>query len=247
MDSVSESPIVGIVISSFTDSGPQVLFNSAVSYITEDQALNLSIRIMTLIGESTNNEMFGPLPIPSNDSYLCLAYSFLVESTYTIDPRLRERPTVICIIFKRTLKRDISRAHGLLLTYLSQVTSKDFTTEEDLKPSKMSEIHKRLSALISSNPIRIYTIENNMIREYMGSLDIPTDAFIVVDLQKQILYIVFDENLSPLKKRQTILLVDELNEKNYRRRLNKQIVDSSEAATRLLNFYGLKHRKEYQN
>ena len=245
MVSTTESPVVGIIISSFTDAGPQVVFNSAQAHVSEDQALNLSIRIMTLIGERINNEMFGPLPVPSNDNYLCLAYSFLVESTYTIDPRLKERPTVVCIIFKRSLKRDISRAHGLILSYLSQVTSKDFKTEDDLKPSIMTEIHNRLSALIATNPVRIYIVEEDKIQEHTGSLDVPVDAFIIADLQKQILYIVFEDYLSPLRRRQIVILVDELNEKNYRRRLSKQIVDSSEAATRLLNFYGLKHRNQH--
>lgn len=241
----SESPVVGIIISSFSDAGPQVVFNSTKDQISEDQALNLSIRLMTLLGEQASNEMFGPLPVPSNDEYLCLAFPFRVDSTFTIDPRLKERPTVICIIFKRSLKREISRAHGLILSYLSQMTSKDFKTEEDLKAEKMTAIHRRLSALIATNPIRIYIVEENTIKEHTGSLDVPFDAFVIADVQKEICYIVFEEFLSPLRKRQVVILVDALNEKTYRRRLSKQIVDSSESAERLLNFYGLRHRNQH--
>lgn len=245
MVSKSESPVVGIIISSFSDAGPQVVFNSTKDQVSEDQALNLSIRLMTLLGEQTSNEMFGPLPVPSNDEYLCLAFPFRVDSTFTIDPRLKERPTVICIIFKRSLKREISRAHGLILSYLSQMTSKDFKTEEDLKAEKMIEIHRRLSALIATNPIQIYIVEENTIKEHTGSLDVPFDAFVIADVQKEICYIVFEEFLSPLRKRQVVILVDALNEKTYRRRLSKQIVDSPESAERLLNFYGLRHRNQH--
>ncbi len=114
------SPVVGIIISSFADAGPQVIYNSAE--VSEDTALNLSIRIMTVIGEEIIYDLYGPLPVPSNDELLCLAYVFRVESTFTTDPRLKERPTVISIIFRRALKREISRAQGLILSYLSQVT-----------------------------------------------------------------------------------------------------------------------------
>jgi hypothetical protein len=125
------------------------------------------------------------------------------------------------------------------------MTSKDFKTEEDLKAEKMTEIHRRLSALIATNPIQIYIVEENNIKEHTGSLDVPFDAFVIADVQKEICYIVFEEFLSPLRKRQVVILVDALNEKTYRRRLSKQIVDSPESAERLLNFYGLRHRNQH--
>ncbi|MFX1284434.1 MAG: hypothetical protein ACFFB5_12315 [Promethearchaeota archaeon] len=245
MESSSESPVIGIITSSFTDAGPQVIFNSTKDHITEDQALNLSIRIMTVIGEEISKDLYGPLPVPSNDELLCLAYVFRVESTFTTDPRLKERPTVISIIFKRSLKREMSRAQGIILSYLSQMTSKDFKDENDLKPVKMEEIHNRLSALIATNPVRIYMVQDDRIQEHTGTLDMPTDAYVIADMQTNIFYIIFEPYISPLRKRQVVILVDSLNEKTYRRRFNKQIVDSEEEATRLLNFYGLKHRKQH--
>ncbi len=244
MESDAESPVVGIIISSFADAGPQVIYNSTKEHISEDQALNLSIRIMTVIGEEISHDLYGPLPVPSNDELLCLAYVFRVASTYTIDPRLKERPTVISIIFKRALKRAITRAQGIISSYLSQVTAKDFKNEDDLKASKMEDIHKRLSALIATNPVRIYIVHEDRIQEHTGSLDVPTDAYVIADMQKNIFYIIYEPFLSPLRKRQVVILVDSLNEKTYRRRFNKQIVDSEEEATRLLNFYGLKHREQ---
>ena len=244
MESDAESPVVGIIISSFADAGPQVIYNSTKDHISEDQALNLSIRIMTVIGEEISHDLYGPLPVPSNDELLCLAYVFRVESTYTIDPRLKERPTVISIIFKRALKRAISRAQGIISSYLSQVTAKDFKNENDLEASKMEDIHKRLSALIATNPVRIYIVQDDRILEHTGSLDVPTDAYVIADMQKNIFYIIYEPFLSPLRKRQVVILVDSLNEKTYRRRFNKQIVDSEDEATQLLNFYGLKHRKQ---
>lgn len=244
MESDAESPVVGIIVSSFADAGPQVIYNSAKDHISEDQALNLSIRIMTVIGEEISFDLYGPLPVPSNDELLCLAYVFRVESIYTIDPRLKERPTVISIIFKRALKRAISRAQGIISSYLSQVTAKDFKKEDDLEPGKMEDIHRRLSALIATNPVRIYIVQDDSILEHTGSLDVPTDAYVIADMQKNVFYIIYEPFLSPIRKRQVVILVDSLNEKTYRRRFNKQIVDSEDEATRLLNFYGLKHREQ---
>ncbi len=245
MASDTESPVIGIITSSFTDAGPQVIYNTTKEHISEDQALNLSIRIMTVIGEEISKyELYGPLPVPSNDELLCLAYVFRVESTFTTDPRLKFRPTVISIIFRRALKREISRAQGIILSYLSQVTAKDFKNEDDLKPEKMEDIHKRLSALIATNPVRIYMIQNDLIQEHTGSLDVPTDAYVIADMQTNVFYIIFEPYISPLRKRQVVILVDSLNEKTYRRRFNKQIIDSEEEARRLLNFYGLKRRKQ---
>jgi len=124
------------------------------------------------------------------------------------------------------------------------VTAKDFKNEDDLKPEKMEDIHKRLSALIATNPVRIYMIQNDLIQEHTGSLDVPTDAYVIADMQTNVFYIIFEPYISPLRKRQVVILVDSLNEKTYRRRFNKQIIDSEEEARRLLNFYGLKRRKQ---
>ncbi len=236
----SESPVVGIIASSFSDVGPQVIYNSASAYISEDQALNLSIRIMTVIGEEITHDLYGPLPVPSNEEYQCLAYVFRVLSTFTTDPRLKERPTVISIIFKRAFKREISRAQGLILSYLSQVTSKDFKNEDDLTSDRMIEIHKRLSALITTNPVRIYFVENDNILEHTGSGYIPSDAYVIADIQKEIFFIVFEEHVSPLRKRKIIMLVDNLNKKTYRRRFKKQMIESEDEAIQLLNHFGLK-------
>lgn len=244
MSNNSELPVVGIILSSFTDAGPQVVYNSAKAQVSEDAALNLSIRIMTVIGEEISSELYGPLPVPSNEDYLCLAYVFRVRSTYTVDPRLSERPTVISIIFKRAFKREISRAHGLILSYLSQAT-KEFISEDDLKTTKVTEIHNRLSALIATNPVRIFIVEDDDIKEHTGSLNVPADAFALADTQKNIIYIIFEKYLSPLRRRQIGTSIDSLNEKYYRRRMTKRIVDSEDEATQLLNFYGLRHRDQH--
>ena len=247
MGNDTESPIVGIVVSMFTDVGPQVVFNTATA-VTEDQALNLSIRVMTLLGERAHDyglDLIGPLPVPSNEEYLCLVFSFIVDATFTTDPRLEERPTIICIIFKRSMKREISQAQGLILSYISQQASKEFKTEEDLKnKKKMNDINNRLSSLVSSNPVKIFIVEGNTIREHTGSLHIPHDAFVIADPQKSVLYIVFEDFLSSIRKREIVILVDGINQKRYRRRLKKEIVDSEESTTRLLNFYGFTHRSQ---
>lgn len=239
---LTESPIVGIIVSSFTDAGPQVIFNSATIHISEDQALNLSIRIMTLIGEQVSNDIYGPLPVPSNKEYLCLAFVFRVASSHTTDPRLTERLSIICAIFKRALKRDMSRAQGLILSYLSKITSEDLKSEDDLTDEKMKEIHKRLSALITTNPVRIYRIENDTYVEHTGEFYIPSDAYIIADIQKQTLFMIFDSHLSPVRKLQVGILIDLLNENLYKRRFNKRIVDTEDEADRLSNFYGLKKK-----
>ncbi|NHJ02862.1 MAG: hypothetical protein EAX86_12065 [Candidatus Heimdallarchaeota archaeon] len=243
MASNSETPIIGIIVSSFSDAGPIVIFNSSKQEISEDQALNLSIRVMTVIGEQSANELYGPFPVPSNDELQCLTYVFRVKSTFTTDPRLSERPTVITIIFKRILKREISRAHGLILSYLSQITL-DFKNEDDLTSENMMDIHKRLSALISTNPVRVYSVENDKIQEHTETLEVPLDAFAIVDLQKSIVYLISGPFTSPIRKRQINILIDTLNEKTYRRRLSKRVIDSEAETLQLLNFYGLKRRQQ---
>lgn len=236
----TESPVVGIIISMFTDAGPVVIFNSAEKHVSEDQAFNLAIRIMTLIGEEISGEIFGPLPVPSNEEYLCLAYAFLVDSTFTTDPRLQKRPSVICVIFKRKLKRIISHAQGLILSYISNATNNLFKNEDDFTKENMSEINHRLTALISTNPIRIYRISNEELKEHLDQLMIPSDAYVVADLEKKTLFIMYDPHISPVQKRKVSILIDSLNEKEFRRGFQKRVVDSEAEATQLLNFFGLK-------
>ncbi|MHA1975956.1 MAG: hypothetical protein ACW98F_13565 [Candidatus Hodarchaeales archaeon] len=236
----TESPVIGIIISIFTDAGPQVIFNSAEKHVSEDQAFNLSIRIMTLIGEEISGDIFGPLPIPSNEEFLCLAYPFFVKSTFTTDPRLDRRPSVICVIFKRRLKRIMSHAHGLILSYLSNIIPDLFKTEDDFTQEKMNEIDARLTALISTNPIRIYRVSKDDLIEHIDPVMIPSDAYIVADLEKKTLFVLYDQHLSPVRKRNVSIMIDGLNERIYRRGFSKRIVDSEEEKEQLLNFFGLK-------
>lgn len=239
MNTKTESPVVGIIISLFTDTGPQVVLNSAETHVSEDQAFNLSIRIMTLIGEGISEDIFGPLPIPSNEEFLCLAYAFFVKSTFTTDPRLKKRPSVICIVFKRQLKRIVSHAHGLIFSYLSNVTPELFRTEDDFITVKMREIDTRLTALISTNPIRIYRVSRDTLVEHIDPIMIPSDAYVVADLEKKTLFVLYDQHLSPVQKRNVSIMIDGLNGKEYRRGFNKRIVDSEEEKEQLLNFFGL--------
>jgi hypothetical protein len=51
---------------------------------------------------------------------------------------------------------------------------------------------------------------------------------------------MYDQHLSPVRKRNVSILIDGLNEKEYRRGFNKRIVDSEDEAEQLLNFFGLK-------
>ncbi|MHA2053860.1 MAG: hypothetical protein ACW99F_09700, partial [Candidatus Hodarchaeales archaeon] len=104
----------------------------------------------------------------------------------------------------------------------------------------MAEIDNRLTALISTNPIRIYRVSNDKLIEHLDSLMIPSDAYIVADLEKKILFVMYDQHLSPVRKRNVSILIDKLNEKEYRRGFNKRIVDSEDEAEQLLNFFGLK-------
>ena len=243
MNQKTESPVVGVIISIFTDAGPQVIFNSAEEEVSEDQAFNLSIRTMTLIGETmdlTKGEMYGPLPVPSNEDYLCLAYAFFVDSTFTTDPRLKKRPSVISVIFRKQLKRVVSHAHGLILSYLSNSVPELFKNEEDFIPEKMNEIDKRLTALMTTNPIRIYRVQKDELVEHLDNLYIPSDAYVVADLEKKTLFVMYDQHLSPVRKRVVSVLIDSLNERIYRRGFNKRIVDSEEEAEGLLNYFGLK-------
>ncbi len=240
MSTKTESPVIGITISIFTDAGPQVIFNSAEKHVSEDQAFNLSIRIMTLIGEEISGDIYGPLPVPSNEEYLCLAYAFFVKSTFTTDPRLNNRPSVICVIFQRQLKRIVSHAQGLILSYLSNVTPDIFQTEDDFIPEKIKEIDTRLTALISTNPIRIYRVSKDKLIEHIDPVMIPSDAYVVADLEKKTLFVLYDQHLSPVRKRNVSIMIDSLNEKEYRRGFNKRIIDSEEEKEQLLNFFGLK-------
>jgi len=239
-----ESPVIGTIFSIFSDTGPQVIFNSTEDLISENQALNLSIRVLTLIGGDERTDIYGPLPIPSNEKFLCLAYPFQVESTFTSDEKLNEKPCIIFIIFKQEFKREMSRTHGLILSYLSKLTSEDFRREDNLKVEKMIDINKGISDLITMNPVRIYRVIGNKITEHSGDFYIRSDAYVIADLEKKTLFVIFDNHLSPVSKPQVGLIIDSMEEKR-RGGFNKRIVDSPEEADRLIHFFGIKmdHKK----
>jgi hypothetical protein len=134
----------------------------------------------------------------------------------------------------------MSHAHGLILSYLSNGTPEMFKSEDDFTLEKMREIDTRLTALISTNPIRIYRVSKDKLVEHIDPVMIPSDAYVVADLEKKTLFVLYDQHLSPVRKRNVSVLIDSLNEKKYRRGFNKRIVDSEEEKEKLLNFFGLK-------
>lgn len=233
--------IRGLVTATFLDIGPQVIFNSLDEELSEDESLNLAIRVMTVIGEELTEEIiYGPFPVPGHEELLCITFAFTVKSIDSSDPRLGLRPTIICILFNKSAKRELSQVMGYITTFLQATTKKEFEFDSDLKKEKMVEIHRKLTSIVSTKPFKVYRLDKEKSTECLDPILNLFDSYMIIDSQKNSYFIIFGDSLSALKKREMIISAGTINEKFHRRRLARRIIDNQDEILGFLSQSGLK-------
>ena len=234
-----KKPIQGIVVTAFSDMGPKVFYNS-VAALSESQAMTFGIALMTMLGEYENidESLFGPVPVQGHDELLCFTFPLHVKNEYQTDPRLKRLVVNISVIYKHDFKRMMSHAFGLVQSFLRGFAQKEFHYESDLRDDKFIRISTILSSMITTNPIRIYRIDNLRITEHIGTMGLTADAYIIGDINQKILYIVFDPKVSILKKRSITTVIDKFNKDRFQFGFNKRIVEDFDEISRLKSRYG---------
>ncbi|MFW9922285.1 MAG: hypothetical protein ACFFDW_03240 [Candidatus Thorarchaeota archaeon] len=255
-DESFEPKLSGILVSSFSDSGPNIVFNN--SELGDDEAMILAIKGMTVIGidnpldviDDINNEeerreviqQFGPFPIKGQEQKKALAISFVVKAENSTDTRIMEfgRFCVLFLIYDIEHTRLILDSYGLIEPYFT-IISKDLVTDKDLNPTNLSNVYRRMNMLFQGVLPRVFTVtDKGVIKEFIGKEIMHRDVFLIADKKKKSLYtLIVDPEVTIWRKRQIYSSASNLNSHLYRQKLTIETITELEEVANLLKKYNL--------
>ncbi|HUU79001.1 MAG TPA: hypothetical protein VMX55_11700 [candidate division Zixibacteria bacterium] len=251
-----EPKLAGIIVSSFSDSGPNIVFNN--SKLADDEAMILAIKGMTVIGidspldviEDIENEeerrsviqQFGPFPIKDRESLKALAISFVVKAEESADLRITTfgRFCVMFLIYNLEHTRLILDSYGLIEPYFT-IISKDIVTDKALNPNNLSNVYRRMNMLFQGVLPRVFTVtEKGVAKELIGKEIMHRDVFLIADKKKKALFtLIVDPEMSVWRKRQIYRTAANLNSHIYKQKLVIETVTEFEEVSNLLKRYNL--------
>ena len=189
--------LVGMIVSSFTDSGPNIIFNN--SKLHDDEAMILAIKGMTVIGldnpldaiEDINNDeerrasiqQFGPFPVKDKENLKALAISFIVKAENSIDRRITTfgRFCVLFLLYNIEYTRLILDSYGLIEPYF-HIISKEINYDKDLNSANLSNVFNKMNMLFQGAIPRVFTVtDKGVIKELIGKEIMHRDVYLIAD------------------------------------------------------------------
>ncbi len=248
--------LAGIIVSSFADRGPDIVFNN--TELAEDEAMILAIKGMTVIGldspldviEDINDDeerratiqQFGPFPIKGRDNLKALAISFVVKAEESADHRIMTfgRFCVIFLVYHQEHTRLMLDSYGLIEPYFT-IISRDLVMDSDLNPTNLSSVYRRMNMLFQGVLPRVFTVtDKGVIKELIGKEISHRDVFLIADKKKNSLYtMLVDPEMNVWRKRKIYQTASNLNSHLYRQKLTINTVTELEEISILLKRYNL--------
>ena len=248
--------LAGIIVSSFADRGPDIVFNN--TELAEDEAMILAIKGMTVIGidnpldviEDINDEeerratiqQFGPFPIKGRESLKALAISFVVKAEESADLRIMTfgRFCVLFLIYRQEHTRLMLDSYGLIEPYFT-IISRDLVSDKDLNPTNLSSVYRRMNMLFQGVLPRVFTVtDKGVVKELIGKEIMHRDVFLIADKKKNSLYtMLVDPEMTVWRKRKIYQTAAKLNSNLYRQKLTITTVTELEEISNLLKRYNL--------
>lgn len=232
--------IDGIMVSIFSDAGPVVKYNS--SSIPEEIALNLCAKGVVMVGEATQKEIYGPLPVPGSSDLLALAFAMNLATSDSSDDRIKKfgRSVVFWLIFNSRRKRNVLHASGLIQGYLIGLVL-DIQKESDFTTETIEYIDNKLTDMIVSINIRVYgLLKNDEFVELIDDSLVPaSEVLFVADLRRKVLYILFLAKVGPQVRRSAFQNAKKINKDFYKFGLREYAVEDTEESSRILNEYSI--------
>ena len=248
--------LAGLIVSSFADVGPSIVFNN--SELADDEAMILAIKGMTVIGidnpldviEDINDDeerratiqQFGPFPIKGRDNLKALAISFVVKAEQSEDLRIMTfgRFCVMFLIYNLEHTRLILDSYGLIEPYFT-IISRDLVLDKDLNPTNLSSVYRRMNMLFQGVLPRVFTVtDKGVAKELIGKEIMHRDVFLIADKKKKSLYtLLVDPEMSVWRKRQVYKTASNLNSHLYKQQLTVNTVTELEEVGALLKRYNL--------
>ncbi len=211
-----ESLIRGLIAVKIGDMGPELVAN--LSDIDDEDALITALHLVSLQGleeelNSDESRILGPFPVKSNSQYRALYYSTMMTASGAEDERLIEHGAKIGVIllFNTDKLPDIRRASGLIEPYLKLFLTK--ITESSQFDRKFAfDLFNHIIEIISRPRIRIFSVENEGIREYLDPSFIKhDDSIMILDESEHKMYLIVKKGISPFDLRSLRQQVDSAN------------------------------------
>ncbi len=248
--------LVGMIVSSFSDSGPDIVFNN--TELADDEAMILAIKGMTVIGldnpldliENIDDDeerrsiiqQFGPFPVKDRETLRALAISFVVKAEESSDHRIRTfgRFCVLFLIYNIEHTRLILDSYGLIEPYFN-IISRDINYDKDLKSSSLNNVFKKMNMLFQGVLPRVFTItDKGVVKELIGKEIMHRDVFLIADKKKKKLHIMLaDPEMTVWRKHEINRAASKLNSHLYRKKLVAETVTELEEISNLLKRYNL--------
>ena len=256
IDDTYEPKLVGMIVSSFSDAGPEIAFNN--SDLKDDEAMVLAIKGMTVIGidnpldviEDINDDeerraviqQFGPFPIKGRDNLKALAISFVVKAEKSADLRITTfgRFCVLFLLYNLEHTRLILDSYGLIEPYFT-IISRDIVNDKDLNPANLSDVFRRMNMLFQGVLPRVFTVtDKGVAKELIGKEIGHRDVFLIADKKKKKLFtLLVDPEMSVWRKRQIYKTASNLNTHIYKQKLSVETITELEDVGTILKRYNL--------
>ncbi|MEA2070285.1 MAG: hypothetical protein U9O98_03250 [Asgard group archaeon] len=251
-----ERKLAGMIVATFSDSGPNIVFNN--SELANDEAMVLSIKGMTVIGldnpldniEDINDpeqrrgsiQQFGPFPIKQRDDLRALAISFIVKAEKSADARIvtHGRFNVLFLIYHVEDTRLMLDSYGLIEPYFT-IISRNINYDYDLNPNNLSRVFNKMNMLFQGVLPRVFTLtDKGDLKELIGKEIQHRDVFFIADKKKKILYtLIGDPEITVWRKRQVYRAASSLNSNLYKQKLAINSVTDIEEINTILQRYNL--------
>jgi tetratricopeptide (TPR) repeat protein len=142
----------GIILTVMSDTGPMTEIN--LSKLDDTSAMKLSISLMTALGlgESQDqlNQLHGSFPVPGRKE-LALAYTFIVSSTTSSDPRIQAsgRYCTLFLLFLRETKQKILTSYEIIEQVISK-TLESVKNQDSLTAEVLKDIYTNIESVVAA-------------------------------------------------------------------------------------------------
>ncbi|MCF2144243.1 MAG: hypothetical protein K9W42_11135 [Candidatus Heimdallarchaeota archaeon] len=251
-----EPKLVGMIVSTFSDSGPNIVFNN--THLGDDEAMILAIKGMTVIGldnpldviDDINDDeqrrstiqQFGPFPVKDHESLRALAISFVVKAKDSKDTRIATfgRFCVLFLIYNVEHTRQILDSYGLIEPYFN-IISREIVYDYDLQTANLHTVFRKMNLLFQGVLPRIFTVtKKGEVKELIGKEIMHRDVYLIADKKKKKLFILLaDPEMSIWRKHNITRAAANLNSHLFRKKLTTQTITELKEIALLFKKYNL--------
>ena len=136
----------GMLFAVNNDDGPLITVN--LSPLNDREAIATAIQGITAVGmgEGDIHGLFGPLPVPYNNDYRALIFTFRVITTTSDDPEILEKGRFcsLFLIFEKTMLNYIAHTFSMIESTLNVYKENYLLREEDLIEETLRIIYEEI-------------------------------------------------------------------------------------------------------